>query len=177
MATGGRGGRVLYVTTLHPDPNGELPGSLNWALRQSGPSSILFKVSGVIPAAANIVHGDVTIAGQTSPGGIIVRGLICDGHYECNTCNFGVPYSEPVANDAFDLDFDPAHPSVAPVDSDEDGMPDAWELEHGLNPAVQDHLWNRVRHACRQGAGAVTSLRDEAGLMADLLKRSTHPKT
>jgi ferredoxin len=31
-------------------------------------------------------------------------------------------------------------------------------------------------HACRQGAGAVTSLRDEAGLMADLLKRSAHPK-
>lgn len=32
-------------------------------------------------------------------------------------------------------------------------------------------------HACRQGAGAVTSLRDEAGLMVDLLKRSTQPKT
>lgn len=31
-------------------------------------------------------------------------------------------------------------------------------------------------HACRQGTGAVTSLRDEAGLMADLLKRSAHPK-
>ncbi|MCX7852780.1 MAG: hypothetical protein N2383_08350, partial [Caldilineales bacterium] len=86
-ATGGRGGRVIYVTTLAPDPNGEVPGSLNWALRQRGPRYILFKVSGVIPAAANIVHGDVTIAGQTSPGGIIVRGLICDGHYERNVCN------------------------------------------------------------------------------------------
>jgi len=31
-------------------------------------------------------------------------------------------------------------------------------------------------HVCRQGAGAVTSLRDEAGLMADLLKRSAHPR-
>lgn len=31
-------------------------------------------------------------------------------------------------------------------------------------------------HACRQGAGTVTSLRDEAGLMADLLKRSAHRK-
>ena len=32
-------------------------------------------------------------------------------------------------------------------------------------------------HACRQGAGAVTSLRDEAGLMADLLKRSENPNS
>ncbi|MCS6844744.1 MAG: hypothetical protein NZ528_10580 [Caldilineales bacterium] len=86
-ATGGRGGQVIYVTTLDPDPNGELPGSLNWALRQPGPRYILFKVSGVISAAANIVHGDVTIAGQTSPGGIVVRGLICDGHYERNHCD------------------------------------------------------------------------------------------
>jgi Fe-S-cluster-containing hydrogenase component 2 len=31
-------------------------------------------------------------------------------------------------------------------------------------------------HACRQGAGAVTSLHDEAGLMADLLNRSAHAK-
>ncbi|PTY06461.1 pectate lyase [Opitutaceae bacterium EW11] len=27
----------------------------------------------------------------------------------------------------------------APVDSDHDGMPDAWELAHGLNPTAQDH--------------------------------------
>ncbi len=87
IATGGRGGQVLYVTTLDPDPNGEIPGSFNWALRQSGPRYILFKVSGVIAAPANIVHGDVTIAGQTSPGGVIVRGLICDGHYERNDCS------------------------------------------------------------------------------------------
>ncbi|MDQ1301382.1 MAG: hypothetical protein QG637_1303, partial [Chloroflexota bacterium] len=86
-ATGGRGGQVLYVTTLAPDPNGEIPGSLNWALRQSGPRYILFKVSGVISATANIVQGDVTIAGQTSPGGVIVRGLLCDGHFDRNDCD------------------------------------------------------------------------------------------
>lgn len=87
VATGGRGGAVLYVTTLAADPDGQLPGSLNWALRQVGPRYILFKVSGVIHAPANIVHGDVTLAGQTSPGGITVRGLVCDGHYERNDCS------------------------------------------------------------------------------------------
>ncbi len=87
IAGGGRGGQVLYVTTLAADPDGVMPGSLNWALRQSGARTILFKVSGVISATANIVHGDVTIAGQTSPGGVIVRGLLCDGHFEQNDCN------------------------------------------------------------------------------------------
>lgn len=86
-ATGGRGGQVLIVTRLDADPDGELAGSLNWALRQPGPRYVLFAVSGVIHAPARIVHGDVTIAGQSSPGGIVVRGLVCDGHYERNDCS------------------------------------------------------------------------------------------
>lgn len=87
VATGGRGGAVLAVTTLAADPNGTLPGSMNHALRQPGPRTIVFRVSGVIHAPANIVHGNVTIAGQTSPGGVIVRGILCDGHYERNDCS------------------------------------------------------------------------------------------
>lgn len=87
VATGGRGGQVFHVTTLDSDPGGVIPGSLNFALRQSGPRYVLFKVSGVIHGIANVVHGDVTLAGQTSPGGVIVRGLICDGHFERNNCD------------------------------------------------------------------------------------------
>lgn len=86
VATGGRGGQVLYVTSLAPDPQGQTPGTLNWALRQQGPRYVLFKVSGVIHAPAHIVHGDATIAGQTSPGGIVVRGMVCDGHYLRHDC-------------------------------------------------------------------------------------------
>lgn len=87
VASGGRGGQVLYVTTLDPDPAGTQAGSLNWALRQPGARYILFKVSGVIQGYANVVHGNVTLAGQTSPGGIIVRGFVCDGHYDQNSCS------------------------------------------------------------------------------------------
>jgi pectate lyase len=84
--TGGRGGTVRYVTRLDPDPNGLLEGSLNWALRQPD-SYVLFKVSGVIHAPARVRAPNITLAGQTSPGGIIVRGLVCDGHYERNDCS------------------------------------------------------------------------------------------
>ncbi len=70
-ATGGRGGSVIYVTNL----NGSGPGSLQDALNQSGPRYVLFKVSGLIDADVQLITDDVTIAGQTSPGGIIVRGF------------------------------------------------------------------------------------------------------
>ncbi len=74
-ATGGRGGRVIYVNTLAADPTGSIPGSFQWALNQRGPRTILFKVSGVISGAMQLTQSDVTIAGQSSPHGIIVRGF------------------------------------------------------------------------------------------------------
>lgn len=72
-ASGGRGGKVIYVTNL----NVSGPGSLQDALNQAGPRYILFKVSGVIPATIKVPNGngDFTIAGQTSPSGITVRGM------------------------------------------------------------------------------------------------------
>jgi hypothetical protein len=79
-ATGGRGGRVIYVTNL----NTSGPGSLQDALNQTGKRYILFKVSGVINGSMHVRNGDFTLAGQTSPGGIIVRGFHTTEQPFCN---------------------------------------------------------------------------------------------
>jgi hypothetical protein len=50
-------------------------------------------------------------------------------------------YGTPLANDSFDLDFDPAAPPHSPADSDNDGMPDSFEAAnaaYGLDPGVAD---------------------------------------
>lgn len=87
MATGGRGGQVIKVTTLSPTG----AGSLKAALDTAGPRIIVFEVDGVIDATSlpnatiTFDHGDVTIAGQTAAAlgrGITLRGhLYADGDF------------------------------------------------------------------------------------------------
>ena len=63
---GGRGGRILRVTTLAP--NG--PGSFKAALEAKGPRIIVFEVGGIIDMGREplkITEPYVTIAGQTAP--------------------------------------------------------------------------------------------------------------
>jgi len=85
-ATGGRGGKVIYVTNLEVDG----PGSLQEALNDPEPRYILFKVSGVIPTTVEVPlgHGNFTLAGQTSPGGIITRGFQSYAETSPSSSNF-----------------------------------------------------------------------------------------
>lgn len=79
-ATGGRGGKVLYVNTLSDNTSGNTAtgeGSLRWCVSQTGTRTILFKVSGTIALSSqlSVNNGNLTIAGQSAPGdGICISG-------------------------------------------------------------------------------------------------------
>ncbi|MDB4932957.1 MAG: hypothetical protein JWM10_5441 [Myxococcaceae bacterium] len=123
-ATGGRGGRVIYVTNL----NTSGAGSFQDALQQTGPRYILFKVSGLINSSAWLQSGDVTIAGQTSPAGITVRGFHTT---EVNYCD-----QQCGANARGLSNFVVRHLRTRPANGD---FPDALRLRYARNGVI-DHL-------------------------------------
>ena len=71
-AVGGRGGRVIEVTTLADSG----AGSLRAAMEASGPRIVVFRVSGTIElkSAVRVSTPYLTVAGQTSPGGVQIKG-------------------------------------------------------------------------------------------------------
>ena len=75
--SGGRGGRVVYVTTLEDDAEGATVGSLRWAVKQypNEPLTVCFAVTGEIRLVKDlrINRQNYTLAGQTAPGmGILI---------------------------------------------------------------------------------------------------------
>src|SRR5674476_707838 len=65
--SGGRGGKVIYVTNLEDNASA---GSFRFAVNQPGARIVVFAVSGTIQLKSNlnIKNANITIAGQTAPG-------------------------------------------------------------------------------------------------------------
>jgi pectate lyase len=89
MASGGRGGQVVEVTTIEDSISPLITGSLRWALKQyeGQPITVVFRVSGIIhlkggtSGELRCKRNNWTLAGQTAPGdGICIMG---------NKVNFG----------------------------------------------------------------------------------------
>ncbi|MCA9057975.1 MAG: hypothetical protein KDA85_05730 [Planctomycetaceae bacterium] len=73
FARGGRGGRILHVTSLADSG----PGTLREAVEAAGPRTVVFDISGLITLESPLVVRNplLTLAGQTAPGkGICLRG-------------------------------------------------------------------------------------------------------
>lgn len=78
FTSGGRGGKVVYVTSLADDANGATSGTLRWAMKQypGEPLTVCFAVTGEIRLVSQLDlqrRSNFTWAGQTAPGmGIVI---------------------------------------------------------------------------------------------------------
>jgi pectate lyase len=138
LATGGRGGSVVKVTTLSASG----PGSLQWAVDQPGARIVVFDVSGVIEGDVLISHGDLTIAGQTAPG----AGITIHGHlYTPYGSTFGnlVIRHLRVRPPGADAEWPAAQHDAVQISTNHTIVLDHVDISHGIDENLD--LWGGAR--------------------------------
>ncbi len=156
---------VLEVTSLEDAGY----GTLRWAVEENtGPRTVVFRVSGIITLHSPIRVDDpyITIAGQTSPGGITIRGRDMDyALLEIRTHDVVIRY----------IRMRPGHGapdcSALRIDDFEDG--------DSIYNVILDHLsisWNTDEGISVYGSeGVISGITIQNSLFAEPL--SVHPTT
>ena len=151
---GGRGGRVIFVTTL--DDSG--PGSLRAACDAEGPRIVLFRLAGTIALkrALFVRNPYLTLEGQTAPGdGICLR----DYPFEVATHDVIVRYLRSRLGDV--------------TGQAEDSI----DFFHGASNSIFDHCsatWSIDE--CLSLSGNDSNLTIQWCLIGESLNQSKHPK-
>lgn len=150
---GGRGGRVIEVTTLEDGG----PGSFREAVTAQGPRTVVFRVGGTIRLKSHlrVTEPFITIAGQTAPGaGILLR----DAGFYIQTHDVIVRFirsrvgpslvEEYDTQDSLQISGDDAHHIVV------DHCSFSWSVDEcvGIRAPAHDvtFSWNIVSEALRQ---------------------------
>jgi hypothetical protein len=172
---GGRGGRILKVTSLAADG----PGSLRAALEAKGPRIVVFEVGGVIDLNGAVLRIDepfLTVAGQTapSPGITLIGGGIAISahdvvlrHLRVRPGDRGLPPRSGWEPDG-----------ITTVTPDDPGKPGPHNIvvDHcSLTWAVDENLSaGGVRHEGRERTAHRVTFSNN--LVAEALANSTHAK-
>ena len=170
---GGRGGKILKVTTL--DARG--PGSLLDALETSGPRIVVFEVGGVIDLGRETVkirEPFLTIAGQTapSPGITLIRGGIDILTHDVIVQHIRVRPGEAGAPKHSGNDFD-AISTVGGHDVIVDHCSLTWATDENLS-ASGPRFTGNTPDAWREGTSRRITFSNN--LVAEGLAHSTHAK-
>jgi hypothetical protein len=172
---GGRGGKLLRVTTLAA----EGPGSLLQALATPGPRTIVFEVGGVIDLqrkTVKITEPYLTLAGQTAPqpGITLIRGGIDIATHDVVVRHLRVRPGSTGLGRMAGLDFD-AISTVAAHDVIVDHCSLTWATDENLSASGPRFAGN-ARDS--EGYADATSRRItfSNNLIAEGLANSTHAK-
>ena len=118
---GGRGGTVYIVDTLSDNPADGM--TFREAVAASGPRIVTFSVSGVINLqnTLSITNPNITISGQTSPGGVCTAGYpvivhtydVIITHMRFRTGTHGLGQTDPESVHAFEVRGNPSGTDIA----------------------------------------------------------------
>jgi len=171
FARGGRGGRVLFVTTLSdyvPGREPRIPGSLRAACEAEGPRTVVFRIAGTIRLRAPLVIREpfLTLAGQTSP-----RDGICLRDYGVTvaTSEVIIRYMRFRPGDAVGRRL---------VKQGKHWSTDALTVSKGARNVIIDHCscsWANDEVCSVSGAG-ITDVTVSWTIISESLNRSTHHK-